>query len=116
MDITVVVNGVTGLGVLGLLVERILSLRNKSSDENKNNQSLKSIEKSITDLSGDVKAVGSQGNAVARDTEFIKSEVKGINSRCRLHMESQVRINNDFRESLKCMDKRVFDIATKSKE
>lgn len=113
MDFTIVIQGATGLGILGLFAERIFSLRNQSSHKEDNGERLDEIKKAISGLSTELKNLSSQSFAIDKNVAVIRGEITSINSRCENHLDNQKETNANFRNSLKCLDKRIFDLAIK---
>lgn len=113
MDITIVIQGVTGAGILGLFVERIFALRNQGSSKESNGERLEEIKQAITGLSLELKGLGSQSADIDKNVAVIRTEITAINSRCENHLNNQKQTNDNFKESLKCLDGRIFEIATK---
>lgn len=113
MDITIVIQGATGLGIVGLLLERLRAFRRQNSGKESNGQRLDEIKQAISGLSRELKGLHSQSADIDKNVAIVRTEITAINSRCENHLDTQNQVNTNFKESLKCLDGRIFDLATK---
>jgi len=108
MDSSIFLGAGTLVGVAGLVLKEVIrSLRYRKyyKNENDDKKELKESLKTLKELSGRT------GNDVA----IIKTQLLGFDKRCSDHLEVQGQINNKINGTLKILDSRVYDIATKKK-
>lgn len=109
MDSSIFLGAGTLVGVAGLVLKEVIrSLRYRKyyKNENDGKKELKESLKKLKEISGRT------GNDVA----IIKTNLLAFDKRCEGHLKVQEQINNKVNGTLKILDGRVFDIATKKKK
>lgn len=115
-----VTGSVTGIGVLGLIIDR---LAEKKKIRRMNGEDPPYIASIKASLSAQGKVLVSQNEVLVElkdraaenheGIEVIKANIGSIKETCNFHRDSQDKINDEFKDHLVCLDKKVYDLATK---
>lgn len=111
MEITVqiIVSGLSGIGVLGLVVDRVWRI----AKEKKNGNADENILKAIGDLGDQSDEIQQEIGQTQSDINVVKNELANINKRCVTHMENQAQINKSHSISISKNIDKLFELAKK---
>ncbi|GAG23240.1 unnamed protein product [marine sediment metagenome] len=112
MEVTIIVGGISGLGVLALITERIVSIRRDRKNGGSNGEQ---ILKALGDLNKKSDLIKTDVGATQSDVRVVKNEVSNINKRCTSHLENQGEINRGHANAISKNTDKLFTLATKKK-
>lgn len=101
-----VTGSVTGIGVLGLIIDRLAQKR----QDKKNNGTAPPW---MDDVKADIVELKGCAHANHDDIQVIKGDVKMWNETRQILLEAQGKINTITDDHLASLDKKVYDLATK---
>lgn len=114
MEVTIIVGGISGVGVLALITERIISLR---KDKKNGGNSGELILKALQDLNLKSDGISKDVGLTQSDVRVMTNEVSNINRRCSSHLLNQGTVNKEHAIAISKNTDKLFALATKkSKE
>lgn len=105
---TLIVESTLVLGILALVAKEIYLFRRDKKTNEKNGSDTEWMK-------GKLKDINSASIQTKQDVAVIKTELTNFSERCGDHLKVQSEINNSLNNKLKCLDGRIFDLATKDK-
>lgn len=112
MEVTIIVGGISGLGVLALIGERIISIRREKKNGGNNGEL---ILKALKDLNLKSDGIKTDVGLTQSDVRVMKNEVTNINKRCADHLLNQGEINKGHAIAISKNTDKLFTLATKKK-
>lgn len=104
------------VGVAGLIAKEIFRTLRYKSHLKINNDSQKEMKESLDTIKSSSAKISSDLIKTGRDVLKINGTLTGFNERCKAHLKTQEDINNKVNDTVKTLNGRVFDLATKKKK
>lgn len=104
------------VGVAGLIAKEIFRTLRYRSHLKINNDQQKEIKEALSTIKTESGTISKDIVKTGRDVLKIAGTLKGFDERCKAHLETQKDINNKVNDTLKTLNGRVFDVATKKKK
>lgn len=105
---TLIIESTLVLGILALAAKEIYLFRSNKKINKKNGSDTDWMKQKLKEISG-------TSVQINQDMAIVKTKLTNFNDRCKDHLKIQSEINNSLNNKLKCLDGRIFDLATKDK-
>lgn len=112
MEVTIIVGSISGVAVLALLGERIISIRRDKKNGGSNGEQ---ILKALKDLNLKSDGIKTDVGKTKLDVGVMKNEVTNINKRCTSHLQNQGTVNTEHAKAISKNTDKLFDIVMKKK-
>jgi hypothetical protein len=109
MEITVIVSGISGAGILALVADRLWEIRKNRKNGDPNNKILSALKK----LGEKSDRIQEEVGKTQSDMGVVKNEVENINKRCTTHLQNQAEVNKAHSFAISKNTDKLFDLAKK---
>lgn len=112
MDFNIVISGLSGTGVLTLVIERLLQLRKEKKNGGTPSEQ---ILQQLQDLNDKSESIEKEVGLASKDMGIVRNELENINKRCSSHIQTQAEINKSVSISISKNVDKIFELAKKEK-
>lgn len=112
MEVTIIIPAISGVAVLALLGERIISIRRDKKNGGSNGEQ---ILKALGNLNLKSDTISKDVGLAQSDIKLVKNEVTNINKRCTSHLANQGTVNTEHAKAISKNTDKLFDIVMKKK-